>query len=116
VELAILTPAILLALFASIQLAAWFMARSVALTAAQEATTAQRAFDAAGGAGSQRASTFLAGSGDWLTDPEVRVDEANDQITSTVTGRALSIVPGVHLAVSQTAHGERERFTTEDVP
>jgi Flp pilus assembly protein TadG len=116
VELAILAPAILLALFASIQVAAWFMARSTALAAAQESTTAQRAYLAPGGVGQERATAFLGNSGDWLADPRVTVAEDGQQVTTTVTGKAISLIPGMTLTVTQTARGERERFTTADAP
>ena len=115
-EMAILMPAILLALFASIQVAAWFLARSVALTAAQEATTAERAYNAAPGSGQARAHAFLARSGDWLTAPSVTVIRSGDQVESTVRGSAVSLIPGVRIAVVQTARGERERVTTLDRP
>jgi Flp pilus assembly protein TadG len=114
VELAILAPAILLALFASIQTAAVFMARSVALSAAQEATTAERAYDAADGAGQARGEQFLARAGDWLRGGQVTVARTGTQVTTTVTGSAISLVPGFTFTVRQTAHGEVERFTTDD--
>jgi hypothetical protein len=115
VELAIVLPAVLIALFASIQLGSWFLARSVALAAAQQATTAQRAYQAPAGAGESSAERFLARAGDWLVDPKVRVERDGTQVRTTVTGRALSLLPGVDLTVSQTARGEVERFT-EDPP
>lgn len=114
VELAILAPAILLALFASIQVAAVFMARSVALSAAQEATTAERVYDAPAGAGQDRGASFLARAGDWLGAGRVTVERNGDQVTSTVTGQAISLIPGFTFTVSQTARGEVERFTTDD--
>lgn len=113
VELAILMPVILLALFASIQVATWFLARTVALAAAQEATTAQRAYQAPPGAGPARARAFLDRSGDWLTDPQIRTTTTGTEVSTTVTGDALSLVPGVRFTVSQTARGEVERFTTD---
>ena len=111
-ELAILFPAILLLLFASVQVAVWFLARSVALAAAQEAVTAQRAYNAQDGAGQARAAAFLARAGDWLVDPRVTVQRSGDDVTATVTGRSLPFVRT--FTVSQTAHGRVERFTTEN--
>jgi TadE-like protein len=114
VELAILAPAVLLALFASIQVAAVFMARSVALSAAQEASTAERAFGAPPGAGEDRGQSFLGRAGDWLSGGQVTVERDGEQVTTTVTGQAISLVPGFTFTVSQTARGEVERFTTDD--
>jgi hypothetical protein len=103
-------PGILLALFASIQTATWFIARSVALTAAQEATTAQRAYNAPDRAGQERANEFLRRTGDWLANPTVVVTRTGDRVTATVTGQALSLIPGVRLTVRQTASGSVDRF------
>ena len=114
VELAILAPAVLLALFASIQVAAVFMARSVALSAAQEASTAERSFGAPAGAGEDRGRTFLGRAGDWLDAGQVDVDRNGEQVTTTVTGKAISLIPGFTFTVSQSARGEVERFTTDD--
>ncbi|MDG4763189.1 pilus assembly protein [Solwaraspora sp. WMMD406] len=119
VELAILMPAILLLLFASIQVAALFLARTVALSAAQQAVTAERGFDALGsgnadtGVGAQRAAAFLAESGDWLEWdplPEPVVSSDGRYVSYTVSGTALSLVPGVTFTISETANGEIERF------
>ncbi|TWJ24666.1 TadE-like protein [Micromonospora endolithica] len=115
VELAVTMPAILLLLFASIQVAAVFVARSTALNAAQSAVNAQRVYDAPAGAGTARASEFLTAAGGWLVGwknagPTCAVTD--EDVTCTVTGRSLSVVPGVDFAVRQTAHGPRERWTT----
>jgi hypothetical protein len=119
VELAILLPVILLLLFASIQVAALFLARTVALSAAQQAVSAERGFDALGsgnadtGVGAQRAAAFIADAGDWLDPdplPAPVVDPAGRYVSYTVSGKALSLVPGVTFTVSETANGEIERF------
>lgn len=116
-------PAILLLLFASIQIAAVFVARSTALNAAQSAVNAQRVFDAPAGAGTARATDFLTTAGGWLVDwdspgptcvitPAAPPDAGQrGEVTCTVTGRSLSVVPGVDFAVRQTAHGTAERWT-----
>lgn len=114
VELAILLPAILLLLFASIQVAAVFLARAVALNAAQSATNAERSYNAAPGVGRARAYDFLSRSGDWLGGAEVSVTRDGTEVTTVVRGRALSLVPGMTFAVDQRAHGTVERFTTEE--
>ena len=111
-------PAILLLFFASIQTAAVFLARGAALTAAQEAVTAQRLYDAPPGAGVERAETFLGQADDWLVDPQVQQGPGAGvlEVSFTVTGEALSIIPGFEFSVSQTARGTVERFTTDDDP
>lgn len=115
VELAVVMPAILVLLFASIQTAAWFLARSVAMHAAQEAVSAQRTYQAAAGAGAERAEAFLGQAGDWLVGWQVTVTPVGpdaEQVSATVQGEALRIVPFVPLPpVSQNASGTVERLT-----
>ncbi|TCB94481.1 pilus assembly protein [Micromonospora zingiberis] len=114
VELAVAMPAILVMLFASIQVAAVFVARSTALNAAQSGVNAQRLHQAPPGAGAARATRFLNQAGDWLVGWEQPgpscVTNATD-VTCTVTGRSLSVIPGVSFSVRQTAHGTVERWT-----
>ncbi|MEU8180318.1 TadE family protein [Micromonospora sp. NPDC049044] len=115
VELAVMMPLILVLLFASIQIAAVFLARSTALNAAQSGVNAQRSYQAANGAGVDSATRFLQAAGGWLVGWDtpgptcVIIDDA--EVTCTVSGRSLSVVPGVDFAVQQTAHGTVERVT-----
>lgn len=112
VELAILWPVILLLVFGSVQIATYFTARTVALSAAQLAVSAERRYGATPGAGPARAEAFLLNSGDWLRDWEVGDPVYTaDSVEVTVTGTALSIIPGVEWRVSQTARGTLEQFT-----
>ena len=107
-------PAILLLLFGAIQVAAVFLARATALNAAQEAVTAQRAYEAPAGDG-QAAGDELPRQGRRLAHRSDRVPaaELRHRGRFTVTGTALSVVPGVTFTVSQTAHGTVERFTLD---
>ncbi|HKT00084.1 MAG TPA: TadE family protein [Rugosimonospora sp.] len=113
-ELAILFPAIILLTFAAIQVATWFLARDVALNAAQQAVTAQRGYNAPDGVGVTRANDFLAQAGGWLVNPQVRVTRNGDDVQATVTGTSIPFV--LTWGVSQTAHGRVERFTTDVAP
>jgi len=114
VELAVAMPAILMLLFASIQTAAWFVARASALNAAQSAVNAQRLHQAPPGAGAARATRFLQAAGGWLVgwdDPAPSCQSTATEVTCTVSGRSLSVVPGVNFPVRETAHGTVERWT-----
>jgi len=107
-------PLVILLLFTAIQIATIFIARSVALSAAQEAVAAQRAYQAPPGAGATKANQFLAHTGDWLSSASVQAAPAEaDEVAFTVTGNALSVIPGVVFPVEQTAHGTVERFTLD---
>lgn len=46
------------------------------------------------------------------TGPNCVVLNDDTEVTCTVRGRSLSVVPGVDFAVQQTAHGTVERVTT----
>ncbi|WP_233512682.1 TadE/TadG family type IV pilus assembly protein [Micromonospora deserti] len=114
VELAVVMPLILVLIFASIQVAAWFVARSTALNAAQSAVNAQRLYQAPDGAGEARATRFLRAAGGWLVgwdDPGPSCVTNATEVSCTVRGRSLSVVPGVSFPVRQTAHGTVERWT-----
>src|SRR5665647_230915 len=114
VEIAILFPALLLIVTAIVQYGLWFHARSVALAAAQEGVTAATTYRATPGSGADRARTFLdAHSADTLTDIEIaQTTPAPGQVTVQVTGRAISVLPGVAgPVVSQSAEAPIEQFT-----
>jgi Flp pilus assembly protein TadG len=114
VELAIAFPAILILTFASIQVGAWFLARAVALNAAQVAVSSTRTLNGASPeAGEGQASDFIADTGGWLVGWDVQVSRDDEQVTATVTGNVVSVIPGIDWAVSQTARGPVERFVEE---
>ncbi|KAB1932576.1 pilus assembly protein [Micromonospora sp. ALFpr18c] len=116
VELAVVMPVILVLLFASLQVSAVFLARAAALNAAQSGVNAQRVQQAEDGAGVASATQFLNTAGGWLVGwdnpgPTCVITDADTEVTCTVSGRSLSVVPGVDFAVQQTAHGTVERVT-----
>ncbi|WP_432563683.1 TadE family protein [Kineococcus sp. SYSU DK003] len=112
-ELAVLMSAVLFIAFALIQGAFWYHARTVALGAAQEALRVER-YDGSRGTGAQVATDFInrLGGEDVLRAPVVSVARSPVQVTVTVTGRSVALVPGVAISVSQSAAGPVERFTT----
>jgi Flp pilus assembly protein TadG len=113
IELAILFPAIILVVFGAVQIAVYYTARTLALTAAQAAVSAERQHDAEPGDGQEHAQEFLAQAGDWLTNAEVSDPVyTGGQVGYVVTGTAITLVPGITWEIQQTAHGTREEFTT----
>jgi len=113
IEFAITAVAVIAIIFAAIQAATYFWARSIALAAAQEGVTAQRAYNAAPGAGQARATSFITATGDGLTGTTVTVVAGPEEVQVTVAGHCLSVIPGFCTAfpVSATAHGTVERVT-----
>ena len=118
-ELAIVFPALLLIVTALIQYALWFHARSLALAAAQQGVSVARAYHSTPAAGRGSALAFIADHGaDTLLNPDVTTaSPATGQVQVVVKGRAVSVLPGVAgFAVSQSAAGPLERFTTAGAP
>lgn len=113
VELAVLAPALLLVVFTIVQVGLWSYARSLALGAAQEGLAAGRSFGSSADAGRERAEQFLAETaGDSLLDSAVTVRADPTSVHIEVTGRSLSVLPGVPgLPVRQQAVGPVERVT-----
>lgn len=114
VELAVVMPVIFVLLFGAIQVAAVFIARSTAMHAAQSGVNAQRVLNAPPDAGADRARRFLTAAGGWLVDwdspgPSCQTDATD--VTCTVRGRSLSVVPGVDFPIRESAHGTVERWT-----
>lgn len=119
VELAIAFPVLLLIVTALIQYALWFHARSLALAAAQQGVTVARAYGSTPQAGRDSALKFVADHGaDTLLSAEASTSSpAVGQVEVLVTGRSLSVLPGMgSIAVSQSAAGPVEHFTTAGVP
>lgn len=113
-EVSILAPVLLLVVFTIIQVGLWSYARSLALGAAQEGVAAGRAHGSSAGAGQARARSFLeATAGDSLLGSTVTSTATAATLRIEVTGRALSVLPGVPgLPVRQGAEGPIERVTS----
>ncbi|MET7390490.1 TadE family protein [Streptomyces sp. NPDC005534] len=112
--MAIVFPFVLLATIAVIQASMWYFARQIALTAAREGASAARAYQADPGDGAARARDVLARTaGDSLAGYTVSADSDGQRVRVLVSGRAMSMIPGVAgLQVRQSASGTVERFTT----
>jgi TadE-like protein len=108
-ETVIAFPVAMLAVLLTINAALWYHARNTALAAAQEGVRT-------GHADQSRATAFsfarTVGNG-FLLSP--RVDTSGTNATTVVVrvqGRAVSLIPGLHLSIDQVARGPVERFTT----
>ena len=119
IEVVVLFPVLLVMIIAIVQYGLWFHARSLALAAAQQGVTAARTYTAEPGTGTHAATAFLdTHATDTLTDLTVTATTPGaGQVGIEVTGRALSLVPGIPgPTVFQSAAGPVERFTTAGAP
>ncbi len=119
VEIAILGPALLLLVFSIVQGGLWFYAHNLALAAAEEGVTTGAAYGARPDAGIARTRNFLdQQAGDSLTATTISSAGSTPTVVRiAVTGRSLSMLPGVPgIEVTATAVGPVERFTTDGAP
>ena len=113
-ELAIVFPAVLALIMAIVQTGIYWHARTLALTAAQEGLRSASTLHGSSSTGQADAADFLhrAGADGWLTNQNVDADRTPTQATVTITGRAISLIPGLPgLPVRQHASGPVERPT-----
>lgn len=113
-ELVLIAPALLVLLFLGAQLALWYLAGSVANSAARDGANAG-AFAATGpDAAYSRADAIVTGPGSGiLTGPSITVTADAQRVTVRVDGSAPSILPGLDLPVHASAATPVEAFRPE---
>ncbi|MDF5758422.1 TadE family protein [Spongiactinospora sp. TRM90649] len=113
-EATVIYPAVLLLILLTVNVAMWFHARSIALSAAQEGLRAGRAHGTDLAAGRAAARNFIRQTGgSFLTSSSVRAERTRDSVQVVVTGRAISLIPLFDLGVEQVARAPLERWTSE---
>lgn len=110
VQLTILVPALMLMLMLVVQFALMLHARNIAEQAAQEGAAQARKFDGSAAVGHERAMKLLATTTGTLRDATVDVARTTDSASATVSGRVVSVVPFLHLTVSESAEGPVEKY------
>lgn len=112
-QLVIASPALLLLLMLVVQFALYQHAAHLATAAAQEGAQAAQVERGTAGAGIQAAESFLAQTNRGVVhDPSVEVSRSASSTRVVVTGRVVSLVPGLALSVRGVADGPTEVFTT----
>jgi Flp pilus assembly protein TadG len=113
VEMALLWIAMLAMIGAVVQVALVFYADQLASTAAQDGVRTGRNHDTVSAEQARRAAEGFLGrtAGTALADTAVTAEiaDAGGTLRVRVTGRALSMIPGVELAVDRQAVGAVER-------
>ncbi len=118
-EMSIVAPGLVLLIFFGIQSGLYFYGRTVAVQSAREGVsllrlsqTEQMARDLTPAARAKAEDFAVAVGRESLLDPvaEVQYDPAGGEVEVRVTGRVISLVPGLDLEVSEVASGTIERF------
>lgn len=113
IQMALLMPLLFLVMFVGFQAALIYHARVVALAAAQEGAREAGSETGTRESGLATANTFLddAGGTDVMTSTSVSGARTTTTATVTVTGKTLSVIPGWHPTVTQSATVPVERLT-----
>ncbi len=111
VQTVIVAPALLLMLMVIVQFALFEHAQSVAEDAAQQGAEVARRFDGSEATAHDEAERYLTALGPkMLTSHSITVRRTQQQATVTITGRVISLVPGIHLRIRETSVGPTERY------
>jgi hypothetical protein len=109
VELVVATPLMLLLFMTVVQFALWAHAAHVARAAASSGVQTARACASSADAGRDETTTVLGQlAGSVLTDTHVEARRDPTTATVTVTGTAITVVPGLHLPVRASVTAPRE--------
>lgn len=111
----IVAPVLFTLIMTIIQFALVAHAQNVAEAAAAEGVAAARQFGASESAGSAKASDALASLGPkMLSERTVNVRRSATTVSVTVSGTALSLVPGYHPRINQSSSGPVERYVAPE--
>jgi len=112
VEFAIVFGSALILAFTVIQAGLVYYAHSLALGAATQGANAARGYGSSAGAGDTHARQFLSQAGSGLLNQHVSVSRGGDQVTVVVTGKAVSVLPGLTFSVHTSVSSPVEKVTT----
>lgn len=113
IQMVFLMPALFAVMFLGVQGALYYHAREVALAAAQEGAREAGSQNGTRESGLATAHGFLqdAGGSDVMTATSVSGSRTTTTATITVTGKSMSVIPGWHVPVRQSASAPVERLT-----
>lgn len=111
IELVILLPALLLVVWAALSVALLHHGRSAALTAAHTGARAGAALGGTEASCQAAAADLLARAGDALVRSKTTCQRGAGEVTVSVSGMTLSLVPGWAPTVSQSVAVPIERVT-----
>ncbi len=112
---AILWPLAIFSVLIGVQVMFIHKAKDEARAAAQQAATAEAAYQAPSGTAAATASNFLAADSQLILDQNVVVNRSATDVRVTVSGTVVGWL-GLRFNISQTGYASIERFTTEATP
>lgn len=114
IQMVLLLPVLFAVMFLGMQAALFYHARTVAIAAAEEGARAAGARGGTVAAGTKAAADFVATAGGdgVLKAASATGSRTPTTATVTVTGQAMSVIPGWTLAITQSATMPVERLTT----
>jgi Flp pilus assembly protein TadG len=113
VEAVLTVPAMVLVIWAIVQVGLWWYGRQLAETTAQEAARAARAYAANAAAGQAEGYSYLGkvdGTSTALHNPSIRVTRGAQTVTVTVKGEIVSLVPWLTQTVAITVTSPLETY------
>lgn len=114
IQMVLLLPVLFAVMFLGMQAALFYHARTVAIAAAEEGARAAGARGGTVPAGTKAAADFVATAGGdgVLKAASATGSRTPTTATVTVTGQAMSVIPGWTLTITQSATMPTERLTT----
>jgi Flp pilus assembly protein TadG len=109
-EFVIVMPVVMLIFLILVQWSVQLYNDRIVHAAAREAAVDAAAWDGKEAAGQQTAEEYLAEAGSDLSNTSVRISMGVTEVTVTVSGDVMTLVPGMTKRVSATATVPRERF------
>ena len=111
IQLVLIAPALLMMFMAIVQFGLLAHARNVAEQAAQEGAASARRFDGTEADAKTDALKYLTLLGPrTLQERDVVVNRGAQSATVTITGKVLTLVPGLNLQVRESSTGPVERY------
>jgi len=109
-EFVMVMPVVMLIFLILVQWSVQLYNDRIVHAAAREAAVDAAAWDGTENSGKKTAEEYLTGSGSDLSNTRVRISMSATEVTVTISGDVMTLVPGMTKRVSATATVPRERF------
>lgn len=110
VEFVLVMPVVMLMFLMLVQWSVQLYNDRIVHAAAREAAVDAASWDGTEAAGQQTARDYLSDTGSDLSNTAIRISTGATEVTATVSGEVMTLLPGFNPRVSATATVPRERF------